>query len=71
MTTETIISVAAVVIAILACFINSYWRFHTLKNNDIRHVHQRIDGTEEDLSEVRERVAAMERDITWLKNKCG
>lgn len=68
---ETIIPVAAVVIAILACIINSYWRFHTLKNNDIRHVHQRIDGTEDNLSEIRERLTAVERDIAWMKNKCG
>ena len=71
MTAEIIISVAAVVIAILTCMINSYWRFRTLKNNDIRHIHQRIEGTEEGLSEIRERMAAVERDITWMKGKCG
>ena len=67
MDVETIISAIAVIIAVLSFLLTMYWRFYSIKKNEFRHVHQRIDAIEADITEIRERLSGIERDVEWLK----
>ena len=68
---EGIISSIAVAIAALALFLNLHWRVRKIQLNDIKHVHAKIDAVGDDISEIKERLAGTERDITWLKKRCN
>jgi len=67
MDVETIISAIAAIIAILSFLLTMYWRFYSIKNNEFRHVHRRIDAIEADITDIRERLSGIERDVEWLK----
>jgi len=67
MDVETIISAIAAIIAILSFLLTMYWRFYSIKKNEFRHVYQRIDAIEADITEIRERLSGIERDVEWLK----
>ena len=64
---ETLISAIAVIIAVLSFLLTAYWRFYSIKKNEFRHIHQRIDAIEADITEIRERLSGIERDVEWLK----
>jgi len=64
---ETIISAIAVIIAVLSFLLTMYWRFYSIKRNEFRHVYQRINTIESDITEIRERLSGIERDVEWLK----
>jgi len=67
MDAETIISAIAVIIAVLSFLLTMYWRFYSIKRNEFRHVYQRINTIESDITEIRERLSGIERDVEWLK----
>jgi len=67
MDAETIISAIAVIIAVLSFLLTMYWRFYSIKRNEFRHIHQRIEALEANITEIRERLSGIERDVEWLK----
>jgi len=66
---DWIISALATGIAILALLLNLYWRVRNIQQNEIKHLHERIDVVEVDITEIKERLAGLERDVAWLKDK--
>ena len=68
---EWVISAFAAIIAAIALFLNLHWRVRHIQRNDIKHVHGRVDSVEDDITEIKERLAGMERDILWMKGRCN
>mgnify|MGYP000362525390 CR=1 FL=1 len=66
---DWIISALATGIAILALLLNLYWRVRNIQQNEIKHLHERIDVVEVDITEIKERLAGLERDVAWLREK--
>ena len=66
---DWIISALATGIAILALLLNLYWRVRNIQQNEIKHLHERIDVVEVDITEIKERLAGLERDVAWLKDR--
>jgi len=64
-----VLSALAVAIAALSLVLSLYWRVKNTIRNDLRHIHGRIDAVEEDISDLRERSSAVERDVVWLKKQ--
>lgn len=60
-------SAFAAIIALIALIFNIYFRYKHILHNDLKHIHIRINEVEDTITDVRERLSGLERDVTWLK----
>jgi predicted nucleic acid-binding Zn-ribbon protein len=66
---EWLFSTLAIAIAIVSLILSIQWRQRDVVGNEIKHIHQRINAINADITKLRERLASIERDVKWLKER--